>query len=846
MAGWHLLPVVVLRQAGFPFDLLAAYADPKAGWDAAEITELEADARDRAADLKQWFRAVGLPDRAVVASWLGHLRPFGEDALTDLAARLPADAARGLFAYQDRAVRLGEHWDQWEIRHRERLADAAIRLVGHFDGDDRLRDALLMSNDAQFALIASWLVDPGDPGSGRGRKLTDLLARYLQRFCAKNETHSHFGPIAVGRASADAARAGWRPGPLKRRTFFSHWAAERVAEALSARPDQLDRVPVRRRPWAFLVDGRIHLYAFTTERGLAADWRFRPVTVRPVTDAERLLFELCDAETSVAQLRAEFTRRGVEGFDEALAALADEGFVVRRIEVPVGLPDPLAGLRERVSGDPAASALVGALQDGTRAVGTVGLVERPAALARVKELFEAATGESPNRGSGRHYADRSVLYEECHAPVEGFTLGRSVTEFVEGELTPIYDMVLAAPRLRIVRERVVLTEWLTDRFGPGARIDLADLYRAYFEDQPALSRRCDGVDAELDRLDQELTMALLGDADGDPAEVVVAEERLREMLARCPDGPAALCNPDIMLAAEDVDALDRGDFLAVVGDCHATRELLTHSSLAPLVREREPDVADQVAAAYHRLLEPDEVLCDLARSHPDKTATQLALPVPDVEIFGRSPRPRREVIQPRRMYVTLGERAELRAEGVDGRLRLLAPPSGAPSIRRDPLAPFAFPRRLGGLGLRAETLAHVPRIRAGRVVLQRELWRLAPGEFAGVGPAGVHRRGDAAEFYAACRLRDRHRLPRYVFAKVAGEPKPIFVDFDSPLFVRQLFRLARGATAPVELSEMLPRPDQLWFQREGGRFTTEIRCAVFSAPAADRRGAGRNGTVHDA
>lgn len=846
MAAWHLLPVVVLRQAGFPFDLLAGYADPKAGWEAAELAALEADAADRAADLKQTFRAVGLPDRAVVASWLGHLRPFRADQLTDLTARLPQDAVRGLLAYQDLAVRLGEQWEQWETRHRERLADAAVRLVGQFDGDDRLRDALLMSNDAQFALISSWLVDPGDPGSGRGRKLTDLLARYLQRFCAKNETHSHFGPIAVGRAPVDAARVGWRPGPLRRRTFFSHWAAERVADVLSARPEQLDRVPVRRRPWAFLVDDRLHLYAFTTDRGLAADWRFRPVTARPVTAAERLLFELCDAETSVAQLRAEFAGRGVAGFDEALAALTAEGFVVGRFEVPVGVPDPLAGLREQVSGDPAAAGLVDALRDGTRAVGTVDLAARPAALARVKELFETATGESPNRGSGRHYADRSVLYEECHAPIEGFTLGRSVAEFVAGELTPIYDLVLAGPRLRIVRERVVLTEWLTERFGPGARIDLADLYRAYFADQADLSRRCDGVDAELDQLDQDLTTALLGGADVNQAEVVVAPERLRAALSGGAAGPAALCNPDIMLAAEDVDALDRGDFLAVVGDCHATRELLTHSSFAPLVREREPDVADQVVAAYQRLLEPDEVLCDLARSHPDKTATQLALPVPDVEIFGRSARPRREVIQPRRMYLTLGERAELRAEGVDGRLRLLAPPSGAPSIRRDPLAPFAFPRRLGGLGLRAETLSHVPRIRSGRVVLQRELWRLAPGEFAGVGPAGVRRRGDAAEFYAACRLRERYRLPRYVFAKVAGEPKPIFVDFDSPLFVRQLFRLARGCAAPVELSEMLPRPDQLWLHREGGRFTTEIRCAVFSAPAAGSGGPGRDGTAHDA
>lgn len=833
MAGWHLLPVVVLRQAGFPFELLAAYADPKASYEAAEITALETDARDRAADLKQWFRAADLPDREVVASWLGHLRPFAEDDLADLVTRLPEGAVRALHAYQDHTVVLAERWNQWEGRHQERLVDASTRLAAHFDADERLRDALLMSNDAQFSLIASWLADPGDPRTGRGRKLSDLLARYLQRFCAKNETNSHFGPIAIGHARHDDPGVQWRPSALRRRTFFSHWAAERLAVTLSARPGQLEHVPVRRRPWAFLTDGRFSLYAFTTEDGLAADWRFRQVSERPATDAERLLFELCDAETSVAQLRAEFARRRVGGFDATLTALTTEGFVVARTEVPIGLPDPLAGLRDQVAGDAHAEELLDAFSERTRAVATVELPDRPAALAEVKDLFAATTGEPPNRGSGRHYADRTVLFEECHAPVEGFTLGRSVTRFVESELAPIYEMVLAAPRLRLLRERTLLTGWLTDRFGPGAKVDLATLYQVYFADQATLARRCDDIDAELDRLDRDLTTVLLDGADAGLAEVAVPEDRLRDLLARCPSGPPALCNPDIMFAATSVDALDRGDFLAVVGDLHATRELLTHSSFAPLVRDREPDIADQVTAAYQRLLEPDEVLCDLARSHPDKTATQLALPVPDVEIFGRSPRPRREVVEPRRMYLTLGRQAELRAEGVEGRLRLMAPPSGAPSVRRDPLAPFAFPRRLGGLGLRAETLFHLPRIRAGRVVLQRELWRLPAGEFVGTGPAGLRRRGDAAEFHTACRLRERYGLPRYVFAKVAGEPKPVFVDFDSPLFVRQLFRLARGTSGVVELSEMLPRPDQLWFRGDGGRFTTEIRCAVFSAGRAE-------------
>ena len=61
-----------------------------------------------------------------------------------------------------------------------------------------------------------------------------------------------------------------------------------------------------------------------------------------------------------------------------------------------------------------------------------------------------------------------------------------------------------------------------------------------------------------------------------------------------------------------------------------------------------------------------------------------------------------------------------------------------------------------------------------------------------------------------------------------GEPKPVYVDWESPLLVHQLFRLARGAGGPVEFSEMLPGPGELWLDIDGAPRTSELRCAVFS------------------
>lgn len=63
-------------------------------------------------------------------------------------------------------------------------------------------------------------------------------------------------------------------------------------------------------------------------------------------------------------------------------------------------------------------------------------------------------------------------------------------------------------------------------------------------------------------------------------------------------------------------------------------------------------------------------------------------------------------------------------------------------------------------------------------------------------------------------------LPRHVFAKFAHEPRPVHLDWNAPLLVRQFFRLARAASPDdtVEISDMLSGPDLaqpgFWFDRD--------------------------------
>jgi hypothetical protein len=68
-------------------------------------------------------------------------------------------------------------------------------------------------------------------------------------------------------------------------------------------------------------------------------------------------------------------------------------------------------------------------------------------------------------------------------------------------------------------------------------------------------------------------------------------------------------------------------------------------------------------------------------------------------------------------------------------------------------------------------------------------------------------------------------MPRRVFALAAGEPKPVYVDFDSRAPVTVLARFVRaGAEGAVRFTEMLPGPDQTWLVDAGGRrYTSELR-----------------------
>jgi hypothetical protein len=129
---------------------------------------------------------------------------------------------------------------------------------------------------------------------------------------------------------------------------------------------------------------------------------------------------------------------------------------------------------------------------------------------------------------------------------------------------------------------------------------------------------------------------------------------------------------------------------------------------------------------------------------------------------------------------------------------------------------------------------HMPRLRCGKVIVQRESWtvtlsELSTGKFHGVSPDLV---------IAIERLRAARNLPRYVYIRPTEQAlrrsgaegrdkdtKPVFIDLESYLFIEIFYRWLVKA-GEIEVTEMLPDPDHLLWQDKDGRRTFELRTLI--------------------
>ncbi|WP_431783118.1 lantibiotic dehydratase [Streptomyces chumphonensis] len=726
----------------------------------------------------------------------------------------------------------GDRLDGPEWEHFTEAFDAGAvhtaRFLQEVAADPRFRAAVAWQNPAVLRTgIAPFLAwTPTAAGrSSMPRQREELVAHYWQRFCVKNDTIGFFGPVGWGRWDLGTRGLAVDPGEgfLETSTvYFASWAIDALAAMLAADPELLAWIPPRRVSFARLGDGTVQVPGRAPQ---------------PLPDAAHAVLELCDGTRPVSVLAAELGREEAE-VAETVRWLQGKRWVHWRLDVPSSTyPErALREILERV-GDArvreAALERLDALERGRDAVQAAGVDAEAltSAISALEADFAALTATDGQRAKGARTAPcRGLVYSDSRRAATA-TLGTALL----GELTPL-GLCLTSAR------------WLTNRFAELATARLRALYERLAARGPVdlatlwlsgLPSPYPGADQDLDAVQAELrakwarVLELPEGVRRVRRSTADLADRVREEFEEPGAGwsLARYVSPDLLVLAEGPEAVERGEFDLVLGEMHCALNTMGASLFV------------------HQHPEPDALVAETSRDFP---GPRLLPMLPKELPLKWSSRSRPSLDRPEDHYVALVDdtgdphrprtvlSADVAVEDDAGRLTAVLP-DGSRFDLLDVYANTLTQRVMDRFTLRPEG-EHTPRITLDRTVVARETWTFRAG---GLGFADE--KSEARRFVRARHWRQEHDLPRFVFVVSPTEPRPFYVDFDSPVYLNILAkavrRLARkDPEARLKVSEMLPTPEQAWLPDDQGRtYTSELRFVAVDQTVVDRADAADGG-----
>lgn len=839
---WSFWRRLLLRSAGFPAANVLQLAPPGAA--AAADRLLQAEARKAAAltaaqesvtrALDQLREAGRWEEVELRKPLLKVQRALSEGKVTQPVRQLAestSDAKVRDAIEQFAEVCAAEQAEQASYEgDLERALDMQSAAIHRLVSDPRFQEAVIWQNRAGFATGIGKLLEhspeTADRNSGRRQK-EELAANYLQRYCLKNDSIGFFGPLAWGefRPEGDAITVEAGPALLSRReTFFESWCVDRVALTMLENPAVRPWLRPRRLPYVVLHGPMLFLPAQ------------KPQPLPPLMLA---LLNACDGQRTAREIATELMENPALGVDSpaAIFSMLEECEGRKLIAWDFeGLLGPYAEARlweqiEAIGDEEPRRECLATLEGFRRHRQRVAACGGdPAALNEALQSLEDAfthlTDESATRRQGQNYGGRTLIYEECLRDVE-LTIGPQIRERLKEPL----NLLQRSTRWYLGRTADHLREIfgeIYDRLtgGETAAVESGLFWREIepflFGDQQHRLRECM---PEVQRRWEEIL-----DLPEGQHQVEYRSEELRARVeAAFPteglDLPMArYCCPDLMIAAESYEALQRGDYQLVLGELH-----IGSNSLAGWVYLTLCPFRDQVFEWVDRDIPEPQVTPLPPKNNPIIT-TRTTKAHYSAKNYFIPPMDGSVVVPPERSISF----ADVVLERIDGQL---VARSRDGRLRWDVFeffADFVAIQLINGFSLIGKA-SHRPRISIDGLVIRRESWSFPVPDLPFAEEADT-----AARFIAARRWAREQGLPRFMFARTPNELKPFYVDFDSPITVDILARAARacaGHRQPiVSLSEMLPDPHQLWLEDQAGqRYTAELRIIMTMNPQGEKQ-----------
>ncbi len=692
---------------------------------------------------------------------------------------------------------------------------ATTRALHGVACDESFRMAVTWQNPAAAATLDSAVAaGPEAVRNSRHRRREDLIAKYWQRYCAKNDTVGFFGPMCWTSLVDDGppVRATVSDSLVRdRAVHLEWWALTAVGEVLAQDPEM--------RPW----------FPVTLSPQLAVEERDLVAPDRPstrLTGPVSALLEACRTAPLLGELAERMVSEGHYQRPGDVVTQVDDlerqGVVLVGVDLPVDLSAE-AVLHEHLTaiGDTRTRARAhAALERLTRgrdaAAAATSATELQDALTALDAAFTEVTGREPRHRPGQTYAGRTLCHLETSRDLD-ITFGPHLVE----KLAPLGPLLESARWLSGAAARAyhdALSELHGDLAIDGGtdRVPLRDLW---FLAQGAVF----GKDAVAGPVVDDF-LARWNDVLGfDETPIGTRELRFasadlatRVAEAFPDDGPgwwqARIHSPDLHVCAPDLGAVERGDYRLVLGELHIGVAALNTDFFRlghPEPSELERALVADMPGGRVELLLPEDWPRNCARN-----ADWIHGPH-DVQLgFAAARGAVRERLLPVTGLVVVPGGHGLDVVSEDGRRWPLLEVFG------QLLNIQTFDTwKLAG---RAE---HVPRVVVDDLVLTRETWRTT---VAATGLADAT--GEYDRFVAARRWRRTLDLPERVFVRVHTETKPFYVDLTSPLYVRQLCTMLRsaaqraGGEVALDVTEMLPTAEDAWLTDAAGRrYASELR-----------------------
>ncbi len=820
---WALWRWTCLRGAGFPLSLVQELAAVQAAEAADDVLEAQGQLDEKKQRLMQAIRHEldGTTDgqkRKQLARMLTHLNK----GRIPESWEGPVDQACAEFvAAQDSRVQAGQ---RFQSAFQSGISEVSERIEKIASNPD-FRRAVLLQNRKALHLGIDFLLRRSGAVKKRGKKerqQEELVASYIQRYCVKNDSIGFFGPVGWTRFVSDGDNISAHPGPslvAKSTIYFENWCIEALAERLGETGTLQPWIPPRQLPLYYLEGNRLQMPGGA------------PVLLSPVQAA---ILRRCNGDKTARSLALELIKipgSGVRTEDDVYRILQDlvaRGAIRWQFEIPYLLhPEQrLRSILEKIEDEalrtPALDALNQLQQAREQVSSSIDDAEQlDKALGDLDEVFTRLTGRSSSRAGGAMYAARTLIYQDCLRDIN-LEIGPQIVEQLGAPLS----LVLSSARWFTAKATAIYKQAFLHVYAELARkkrsptIDFLSFWlqvqrmlvdpsaRLLNQIIPEFQKRWDQV---LERSEGQWHLNYSSAELKPRVDRLFAAPRAGWQLARHH-------SPDVMVAAQSVEAICNGDYLLVLGELHMAINTVRGS----------------FAMAQHP--QPEQMFAAMKSDIPDPHI----VPIAPKWWPGTTMRTSYTLTSPYDYFLEFAE--DSLSSGPRSHTLPISSlvvenmPTGLVVRSRDGRLKFDLIEAFGEV-LSAEALdcakitrsdRHQPRITIDRLVICRESWSFAAEEMK----FALLEDEDERFLQARC-WRQEHNLPRYVFVKMPVEVKPCYVDFDSPIFIEILCKMVRRVLASnlaqksVSISEMLPNPGQIWLPDANGKnYTCEFRTVI--------------------